>query len=283
MGLWKTLTSAVVVILGASAPVLAQTAWGNWSNAPTPNTIIRFNVNTPGTFVPVGPTGIPSTSFINSLDFNGAGNLFLATNAATGFFFDVNQVTGAATNPRGSGLSGTDTLGDMSWDHFSGRMLGVGTPGAAGGGGRLYQINTTTGVATNLGTIQGFTEGFTVSLAVRPSDGRIFAHGIETDRWYSIDPGTLVATQLGPLGVDTNFGQGASFADTGVLYHAMLSVTGGNMNRLASINTTTGAPTFLGTLGVGLTQVGDIAFVIPEPGMLSAVALAGLALVRRRR
>lgn len=282
---FRTHLAAVALVLAISVQASAQTAYGIWNNGVGgQQTIVTFSVGTPSVFNVVGPTGILSTgAFVNSLDFNGSGNLFLATNAATNFLHDVNPVTGIATNARGSGLAAGDALGDLSYDHFTGRMLGIGTPGAAGGGARLYEINTTTGVATNLGAIGNFTEGFTVSLAVRPSDGLIFAHGIETDRWYTINPGTLAATQLNPLGVDTNFGQGASFGPNGVLYHAMLTTTGGNQNRLASIDQTTGLPTFIGTLGgPALTQVGDIAFIIPEPATMSVLVLAGLALVRRR-
>ena len=280
----KVVISAL--LLAASAPAMAQTAWGIWNNGTAGQTIVNFAVNTPGVFNTVGPTGIAATSFINSLDFGATGsNLYLATNDATNFLYDVSMITGAASNPRGSGLSGTDRMGDLSYDHFNGRMLGVGTPGVAGGGGRLYQIDLATGAATNLGTINGFTEGFTVSLAVRPSDGMIFAHGVETDRWYQIDPNTLNATPLGLLGWNTNFGQGASFDPaSGTLYHAMLTIDGGNQNRLATIDTVTGLPTFIGTLGgPSLTQIGDIAFQIPAPGAFALLGGASVLLLRRRR
>jgi hypothetical protein len=274
-------------LLAASAPAFGQTAWGIWNNGPGSQTIITFNVNTPGVFNTIGPTGVLSTAFANSLDFGPGGtNLYMATNAATGFLHDISQVNGAASNPRGSGLVAGDGLGDMSYDHFAGRMLGIGTSGVAGGGARLYSINLASGVATNLGTVGGLTEGFSVSLAVRPSDGLIFAHGIETDRWYTINPGTLAATPLtSVLGVDTNFGQGATFhPGSSTLYHALLSTTGGNQNRLATIDQVTGLPTFIGTLGgPTLTQVGDIAFPIPTPASsLLLVAASGLMLRRRR-
>jgi hypothetical protein len=170
--------------------------YANWSNAPVPNSLITFNVATPGTFVTIGPTGIPSTAFVNGVEFAANGTLYMTTNAATGFLFTVNTTTGTATLVGGSGLSGTDTVGDLSWDIVGNRMLAVGTPGVAGGGARLYAINLATGAATNLGTITGLTEGFSVSLAVR-ADGVIFLHGIETDAWYTVNRTTLAATQLG--------------------------------------------------------------------------------------
>lgn len=281
-----TRIATAAALLGAGSCAMAQTAWGIWNNGPNSQTIVTFNVATPNVFNVIGATGVVSNpTFANGLEWNGTGtNLYMSVASATNFLYDINPATGAATNPRGSGLVGTDTIGDLSYDRFSNRMLGIGTPGTAGGGARLYSINTTTGVATNLGSIGGFTEGFTVSLAVRPSDGLIFAHGIETDRWYTINPGTLAATALPPLGVDTNFGQGASFDPvTGNLYHAILTTTGGNQSRLATIDTVTGLPTFIGTMGAsGLNQVGDIAFV-PAPGALALLGLGGLLSARRRR
>lgn len=284
--------SVALVGMAIGSTAFAQpTIWGVHNNGTPTQTIVRFNATNPGTLTTVGPTGIASATFINSLDFNGANQLFLATNTVgAGYWFDVNQVTGAATNPRGTGLGG-DQLSDISWDAANNRMLGLGITGVAGSGARIYSINTTTGNATLLGPVTGFAplnDGFGISLAVRP-DGRIFAHALETDRWYDINENTLVATPLGVLPVDTNFGQGATFDQaTGILYHAMLSTTGGNQSRLATINTTTGQPTFvvpnIGAVSPGgLNQIGDIAIQIPEPAALSLVGLSGLALIRRRR
>jgi hypothetical protein len=281
--LMRRLLLASAALLATCSGASAQIAWGNWSNAPTANTIITFNVATPGTFTTIGATGIPAAQFVNGLEFNGAGNLFLSTNAVAGFLHSINTTTGVATPIGGSGLSGTDTIGDLAWDPIGNRMLAIGTPGAAGGGARLYDINLGTGAATNLGTIGNFTEGFTVSLAVR-SDGGIFAHGIETDAWYTIDRTTLAATQLGPIGFATNFGQGADFDNSDILFQSMLSTDGGNMSRLVTINQTTGQATVIGMLGTTLSQIGDIAFVpIPEPTSMVLVGLAGSAWLVRRR
>jgi hypothetical protein len=269
--------------LAVGSMASAQTFWANWSNAPAPNTVVTFNAATPGLFSPLpNPTGIPGTQFVNGCEFDGTGtNLYLTTNQSTGFLWQVNMITGVATQIGGTGLSGTDSIGDLSWDPVGNRMLAVGTAGVAGSGARLYEVALGSGSLTLLGTINGMTEGFAVSLAVR-NDGAIYVHGIETDRWYSVD-NLLNATPLGLLGVDTNFGQGATFVGS-TLYHAMLTTTGGNQNRLATIDLGTGLPTFLGTLGgPGLTQLGDIASPIPEPTSLALIGLGGLALLARRR
>jgi len=144
-------TVAATFAIAANANAQGQLAWSNWSNAPTPNSIITFNTTTPGTFNVIGPTGIASTAFINGIEFAGTGGgLYLTTNATTGFLFSVNQTTGAATLIGGSGLTGTDTVGDLSWDPIGNRMLAVGTSGVAAGGARLYTINLTTGAGAPL-------------------------------------------------------------------------------------------------------------------------------------
>lgn len=246
---------------GVTAP--RANTYAIWNNAPGDTaSIATFDVTTPGTLNVIGSTGIPSAQFINGLEFEPtSGKLYLTTDSATNYFFDVDIATGLASNGRGSGLSAGDTIGDLSYDHFQSRMLAVGNAGTAGAGARLYEIDLMTGDAALLGPVGNLTEGFATSLAVRPSDGLIFLHGIETDRWYTVDPDTLQATALGPLGVNTNFGQGASFDPQSlILYHAMLTMDGGNQNRLAVIDQTNGLPAFIGTLGAGLTQIGDIAF-----------------------
>ncbi len=262
--------AAIALVVGtACAPVCAQTVWGiqTFGTANGAQNLITFDVTNPAVLNTIGSTGFATTgTFINGVAFGPGGtDLYLATVAPTAYFHDVDQNTGLATNPRGSGLNAGDTIGDLSWDSFNNRMLAISTQGVAGTGARLYTIDLTSGNATLLGAVTNYTEGFTVSLAVRPSDGMIFAHGVETDRYYMIDPNTLAATALTAFGIDTNFGQGSTFDPTsGILYHAMLTTTGGNMNRLATIDTVTGLPTFIGTLGVGLTQISDIAF--PDSG-----------------
>ena len=79
---------------------------------------------------------------------------------------------------------------------------------------RLYEINLTTGAATLLGPSRARRKASRSHWLLR-ADGVIFMHVVETDAWYSVNRTTLVATQLGPFGSDTNFGQGASLRAMG--------------------------------------------------------------------
>ena len=103
-----------------------------------------------------------------------------------------------------------------------------------------------------------------MSLAVRASDGAIFMHGVATDRWYSVNPTTLVATPLAVLPFDTNFGQGGTFdPNNGTLYHAAFNATA-FQGQLYTINPATGAATFVGNMG-DLTN--------PQPNQISDIAI----------
>jgi hypothetical protein len=254
--------------------------------------LYTYDSATPGTFAFVGETGLPANTgapFPAGLEFDPGGTLYAATAQATNFLTTVSTVNGAATSPRGSGLLAGQTLTDLSWDPVGNRMLGLGSSGVAGTNPNLYSIALATGVATNLGAITpggAFTmDGLDVSMGVR-ADGQIFIHGVVSDRWYSVNPNTLVATQLGLEGFDSNFGQGGTFdLGTGTLYHAAFNGTA-FLGQLYTVNQITGVGTLVGTLGTNVgnpVQVTDIAIRIPEPASLSLVGLSGLALIRRRR
>lgn len=250
--------------------------------------LYTFDTATPGVFNLVGQslpvTGAP---FPAGLEFNPGGQLFAATNATAGWFHSINPATGAPTLIGGSGLNAGHTVTDLSWDTVGNRMLALGSSGAAGSAPSLYSVNTATGAASLVGTVSGAVlDGLDVSLAVR-GDGRIFIHGVVTDRWYSVDRNTFAATQLGPEGFDSNFGQGGTFdLGSGTLYHAAFNNVTFN-GELYSVNQTTGLGTLVGQMGLNVAasavQVTDIAIRIPEPASLSVLGLGGLALVRRRK
>lgn len=247
--------------------------------------LVTFDSATPGNFTILG-NSIANDPFPGGLEFDGAGNLYASNHGSGNFFFSVNPVNGASTLIGGSGLHAGYQITDLSWDADNGRMLALATLGQTNTAPRLYSVNTATGALTNIGDVTGVNDGVDVSLAVR-GDGRIFLHGLVTDRWYSVDQNTLAATPLAPLPFDSNFGQGGTFdLNDGTLYHAAFNATA-FQGQLWTINPATGAAVFVGVLGTNvdpLVQITDIAIrVIPEPGSMALAGLSGLALLRRRR
>ncbi|HTF88094.1 MAG TPA: DUF4394 domain-containing protein [Planctomycetota bacterium] len=68
------------------------------------------------------------------------------------------------------------------------------------------------------------------------------------DTLCTIDTNTLVITPIGPLGVTTNFGDLAYDTSTGTMY--LSNGWGTNPSELYKINLTTGAATFVGSMGI---------------------------------
>lgn len=279
---------AAGAVLFASTNASAQVVWGLWgfpTGASNHARIVTFPVNAPQSFTVIGETGFDiNMDYAGGLDFDGTGNLYAAGLTNTNFLYSVSKTTGATTLIGGSGLGANRTISDLSYDRFNNRMLaiaiGLSNP-------EVYSINTSTGAATSLGAVTGTSESVAVAFAVRPSDGAMFMFGVNTNRWYSINPSTLAATPLNPFLVAADFfGQGGTFdPNTGDLLHS--AVYNGGFGSLYRIDQTTGAATDLGFLGgdpFGGYQVTDIAIQpIPEPASVLLASATGAVWIVRRR
>jgi len=118
---------------------------------------------------------------------------------------------------------------------------------------RLISINPSTGDKTVIGTsVVG------PSLAVDPATGIMYATSIGgVGNFYSINPSTAAATLIGPL-VNADNAVGLDFRSDGVLFATAKNQMGKGGKDLATINTSTGLLTIIGSLGV--EKMGAIAF-----------------------
>jgi len=118
---------------------------------------------------------------------------------------------------------------------------------------RLISINPSTGDRTVIGTsVLG------PSLAVDPATGIMYATSIGgVENFYSINTSTAAATLIGPL-VNADNAVGLDFRSDGVLFATAKSQSGKGGKDLATINTSTGLLTIIGSLGV--EKMGAIAF-----------------------
>lgn len=224
----------------------------------TGGTLATFDLADPATISTPTTIGSFTTSgFVTGLA-GGDGRIFMATNEASNFLFELDMTTGAATSIGGSGLDAGDQIQDLAWDFANARLLGLGVNFLASDP-NIYEIDMSTGVANKIGTITGTGQG-AVSLAADPGNGDVYIHDIVDDRWYRADaPGFTTSTALAPLPFDTNFGQGGEFFVDGVLYHAAFN-SGTFDGELWEIDKTDGsAVTQLGTFGGpgSTTQVSD--------------------------
>ena len=112
-----------------------------------------------------------------------------------GVLYDVDPATGAASNPRGTGLL---TPMDLAWSPLDRTLY---TARTAGLGNDLWRIDPVSGAATRVGPIltPDTVEG---ALAAHPVSGLLYlghTFGPQLDQLYTIDPRTLQATFRGVI------------------------------------------------------------------------------------
>ncbi|MCE3029007.1 hypothetical protein, partial [Salinicola sp. DM10] len=113
-------------------------------------------------------------------------------------------------------------LGDIASSATSGTLYGVSLDTSM-----LYSIDAGTGTATELGQVSGLSQ--VNSLALMP-DGNLIAASFVTPGLFSIDPTTLVATQI----AETGFTAGGDLQYVG--NHLYLSDSSGNVLEVALNN-----------------------------------------------
>ncbi|MDR0365147.1 MAG: T9SS type A sorting domain-containing protein [Bacteroidales bacterium] len=158
-------------------------------------------------------------------------------------FITIDLETGERTKL--ASIEGSVQLHDMSFDHSTGKMIGIRT---GDNGTDFYEVNLETGLLTPYPS-QGanrvsdyFLLAFSISY-----DGEFYGIAVYDNSLFKIDKTTLEFTLVGQLGVQTAFTQSMSFDyNTGILYW----INSGDAH-LYTVNTTTGAATDLGELEEG--------------------------------
>jgi hypothetical protein len=125
----------------------------------------------------------------------------------------------------------------LEWDSSTGTLYGMSLHNT----GSFYQINTSTGAATLVGTtgLSGFG-----NLGYDSAANVMYMTSTGTDSTYVIDRGTAAVTLLGPLGGPSNPHGLAYDASTDQLF-----LVDPGTDVLATINRITGAATTIGTFG----------------------------------
>jgi streptogramin lyase len=234
-----------------------------------------------------------------------------------GTLYDVNPATGAATNPRETGITG---IVDIEAAADGSVLYGLDAFGASPRSA-LYRINPTTGASTLIGPSgMSIAEG---DLALQPGTGNMFAVGEISGKHnlLRLNLSTGQATVVGsiPLGdladpsalsfggdnklylIDTNTNAlltidpstGAVTASVNVSValgevagmtldrsNGKLYVTG-ETRRLYTLNTGTGQLTDIGPTGLHTQGLAGLTYV-PEPSSTAFIATCALALLRRR-
>jgi len=197
---------------------------------------------------PAGWTALGSTEHCYAGTW--ANGLWYAIDDDTKNLGTIDTSTGAFTVIGNTGIASGDVTTGMAYDPSSDTMYLTNAVGAAII--HLYTVNLATAAVTDLGSLTPLIIAIGCSM-----DGTIYATSISPDSSYIIDPSGPTATEIGPLGIDLNYAQGAAFDKDNGKFYASTYVASA---QLYEINLASGAATPL----IGSFPSGEhCAFAIP--------------------
>ncbi|MFO7613538.1 MAG: hypothetical protein R6W71_02760 [Bacteroidales bacterium] len=202
-----------------------------------------FDATLPGTVIPI--VSYPSTNFLNAVEMVAGDNtkLYAVDHAGTVLLVDLNTAT-------------VQTLGVIA---VSGEVIGIALEYSSGtyyictSADNLYTVdfNTlTTQYIGNFGTNSYFMIGITFD-----DQGNLWGYDLALDVFFSINKLNGLATAIGPIGFDANYGQGLGW-DPDLKKVVMCAFNNSTFHaEYRWVNTATGATTFLGFIGDPAVQM----------------------------
>ena len=286
------ITASLVLSTAASR---AQTAYAIANNG---NSLIKFDLATPGTIFLVGNFSGAATN-LDGIDFRPADGLLYGYGVTGNALVTINLNTAATTAALSPSIASTsDDLG-IDFNPVADRL-------------RLVNVNDqnlriiVTGPTTadtalayiagdaNVGVNPAINEAAYTNSDTNPATGTSLFY-IDYGRDIlvrTLDPNAGALQTVGALGVDTTGFTGFDILSDGLggnTAYALLTATSG-IASLYNVNLNTGAATAIGTIGtIGQTAASrpfSLAIVqpVPEPGtMLFGFAILGASLQRNRR
>ncbi len=219
------------------------------------------------------PTGL---DHIVGIAFGAGGTLYGLTNATApaqaNSLVRLNPSTGSSQLVGSTGL-GDVAEGDLAFDRTTGSLYGLYS--LAGGGRRLFTLNTATGAATLL----------PVSLSGDPSAmafdaaGSLYVLDTALARLLSVDKTTGATSASIPLSSPLGSVAGMAIDPlTGMIYVA--DGDDGGTDHLYSLNSQTGVLIDIGPTGL-VNGLAGLTF-LPEPASIALMAVAATFFARRR-
>lgn len=247
--------------------------------------LIQFDSATPTDITSgVAVTGLAQNEILVGLDYRQTNNTVYGL-GSFGQLYTMNLATGQATATSSSlGLTLNGSNFGFDWNPSSDlfrvisdtdQSLRVSVSGAL--------VASDSAVAYAPGAEGGAEPNVTGVAYTRVANNATTLYGIDsgTDSLVNVNINTGAATGVGSLGLNINSRNGFDISmGSGVAFlGAMLE--GESISRLYTVNTSTGATTFLGVIGGGIELRGLT--TVPTPGTAALVGLGGLAMLRRRK
>jgi hypothetical protein len=276
-------------ILACAALISTARADFGWA-VTTDAKLIHFDLATPGTtLLSSSITGLRQSNGVTADPFGNITDLASYNGQLYGLdgnanFYSLNALSGAATfisnafAPFGfdAGLAYDPFTNNFRFVSDAAENVQIGFDGTLTYGNSAYYAAGDANV--------GFAPFF-AGLAIDADFGMGFALDSDTDTLaITFDPNFEEFFTLGALGLDVT-----SLASLDILNGALFGALSGDASTSAlySIDSATGAATFVGDFGTGITGlVLSQTSAVPEPstyGLFGALALAGFVVVRRRK
>lgn len=198
----KTQIGTVSSNAGTTGGLAYDAASGTmWLTSTSLDSLFTLDVAT-GTATLVGAYG-DSAVVMHGLEYHsGNGKLYAFSSHNTGTFYEVNKLTGAATQV--GGTSGTSSFQNLGYNSATGVMY-MTSGGRTGGVQELFHsIDVATGVVTDIGALSGPTNAN--GLAFNSDNGQMYMVDNTTDSFYTINMATGAATLVGSTGAGNLLG-----------------------------------------------------------------------------
>jgi hypothetical protein len=221
---------------------------------------INFDVNNVAGAVNVA--GLPNTSdFWHDMEFPGNTTDFAyAVRDGSDHLYKVIRATGAFTDLGSMGNGLTDQMLDLAVDGSNGDLYGVSSDAVNLTNDKLWKINPAVPSATLVGLTVN-SDG--MISAAGDNLGNLWGYDLVNDNFFSINKTTGLATVVGSLGFDANYGQ-CMFFDQAVNTVTMAAYNNtAGQGQIRSVNVTTGASTVMSSTA---DQIGGASLPVTTAG-----------------
>jgi sugar lactone lactonase YvrE len=257
---------AVVSMLAVSSNVLAQgrlvgiTGTGVYEISMTDGSVHQISTLAAG------------SGTIGGLAYDPSNNILYMVSSQNQNLMTLNPDTGSWSVIGSYGLGSNPIMQGLEFNPDTGHLYGHSA--GSSHGFFLYDINVTTGNATNVGQ-SAFTSFH--NLGYDSINHVMYMTNSNTENLYTLNLTNNVATVVGPLVNSTNPNGLAFNHDTGVMY-----MIDNSQDNLYTLDLQTGLATVVGS--VGSSNFLSLVYIpIPAPGGILAFGLAIIGMSRRRR